>query len=262
VWQPDSFRIRLNRRLTFNYGWDILKATAQEDNAAKGQAALKPQVTAAPKDSEQSKEPWYKTFQGWKTRLELIGILVAVGYGVVTYLEWRDLRRNFQAEQRSWIKIKLTPTKWSQDTPVDLPLTLTNIGKSPITYLQADGVVEFVDANSSPSFKMKQQHANLWQMDILFPSDYSKFDEFIFDPVTKQHNPPKPSEVDGFNTGKMYIATFGLIQYFDQFGMHWYRFCEWISSDTISVPIQFQSAGCVSWNRTGDGTPPNDILPK
>jgi hypothetical protein len=24
VWQPDSFRIRLNRRSTFNYGWDIL----------------------------------------------------------------------------------------------------------------------------------------------------------------------------------------------------------------------------------------------
>jgi hypothetical protein len=28
VWQPDSFRIRLNRRSTFNYGWDIL----HEDN--------------------------------------------------------------------------------------------------------------------------------------------------------------------------------------------------------------------------------------
>jgi hypothetical protein len=25
VWQPDSFRIRLNRRSTFNYGWDILR---------------------------------------------------------------------------------------------------------------------------------------------------------------------------------------------------------------------------------------------
>jgi hypothetical protein len=25
VWQPDSFRIRLNRRSTFNYGWDILQ---------------------------------------------------------------------------------------------------------------------------------------------------------------------------------------------------------------------------------------------
>jgi hypothetical protein len=24
VWQPDSFRIRLNRRSTFNYGWDII----------------------------------------------------------------------------------------------------------------------------------------------------------------------------------------------------------------------------------------------
>jgi hypothetical protein len=27
VWQPDSFRIRLNRRSTFNYGWDILSLT-------------------------------------------------------------------------------------------------------------------------------------------------------------------------------------------------------------------------------------------
>jgi hypothetical protein len=28
VWQPDSFRIRLNRRSTFNYGWDILKGAS------------------------------------------------------------------------------------------------------------------------------------------------------------------------------------------------------------------------------------------
>jgi predicted CopG family antitoxin len=36
VWQPDSFRIRLNRRSTFNFGWDILgeqaQALAKEEN--------------------------------------------------------------------------------------------------------------------------------------------------------------------------------------------------------------------------------------
>ena len=30
VWQPDSFRIRMNRRSTFNYGWDILAKQAPQ----------------------------------------------------------------------------------------------------------------------------------------------------------------------------------------------------------------------------------------
>jgi hypothetical protein len=32
VWQPDSFRIRLNRRSTFNYGWDILAVIGGEQS--------------------------------------------------------------------------------------------------------------------------------------------------------------------------------------------------------------------------------------
>jgi hypothetical protein len=36
VWQPDSFRIRLNRRSTFNYGWDILYFSAKSHANQQG----------------------------------------------------------------------------------------------------------------------------------------------------------------------------------------------------------------------------------
>ena|ERR1035441_6147338 len=39
VWQPDSFRIRLNRRSTFNYGWDILRSPSFSRTAHAGAEA-------------------------------------------------------------------------------------------------------------------------------------------------------------------------------------------------------------------------------
>jgi hypothetical protein len=41
VWQPDSFRIRLNRRSTFNYGWDILEFDYYFDFAVEQVSLMK-----------------------------------------------------------------------------------------------------------------------------------------------------------------------------------------------------------------------------
>src|ERR1700683_2975540 len=41
---------------------------------------------------------WWKVAKGWtgKETIEVIGIFFAVGYAVVTFLQWQDLRHNFQ----------------------------------------------------------------------------------------------------------------------------------------------------------------------
>ena len=47
VWQPDSFRIRLNRRSTFNYGWDILERLSVHRNDTASVRNVIPKLEAA-----------------------------------------------------------------------------------------------------------------------------------------------------------------------------------------------------------------------
>lgn len=79
------------------------ETSPQEDHAAQWQAALKHQVPPAPKDSEQSQKPWHKTLNGWKTLAELVAIPFAIGYAIVTFCQWRDLRHNFEVDQRPYV---------------------------------------------------------------------------------------------------------------------------------------------------------------
>jgi hypothetical protein len=70
-----------------------------------------PNVPSSPRNPAKPEQPWYKTFKGWKPKLEaakiileLIAIPFAVGYAVITYNQWQDLRR----EQRAWIKSQIS----------------------------------------------------------------------------------------------------------------------------------------------------------
>jgi hypothetical protein len=39
----------------------------------------------------------------WKSALEVIGIIAGIGYAIITFLQWRDLGRNFKDSQRAWV---------------------------------------------------------------------------------------------------------------------------------------------------------------
>src|SRR5690242_15697621 len=72
----------------------------KEDDSAGRKSPAVPQVKPAPRDTDKTKQPWYKTLNGWKAALEVIAIPFAVGYALVTWLQWRDLRHNFEIDQR------------------------------------------------------------------------------------------------------------------------------------------------------------------
>jgi hypothetical protein len=59
-------------------------------------------------------------------------------------------------------------------------------------------------------------------------------------------------ELERLKAGQAYVATFGMIVYFDQFGTHWYRFCNWNAYSTSGVVT---AGSCVGWNIAGDGKP-------
>jgi hypothetical protein len=106
--------------------------------------------------------PWWRRF-GWWNFVTRIGILGGIGYAIVTYIQWRDLRRNFEAEQRAWVTIDY---RWPPHLPNPPDQTagsiqpiLTNIGKSVISRIVVKSTLEILAAADAPSFNRGKAHS-------------------------------------------------------------------------------------------------------
>lgn len=179
--------------------------------------------------------------------------------GVVTGLIfWRQLGvmqgqlDAMRGDQRGWLKIGVAWPSPTADKPAKVAVSLKNAGKSVITSIYAEAAFEIVDADKSPSFTLNKKMHNKTGEAPLFPDDsYQTFFD-LYDQKTKVPRSYTSDEVARLLAGESYIATFGMAVYTDQFGFHWYRFCRWQGIG----PGAFNAAGCLDWNRFGDGNPP------
>lgn len=70
--------------------------------------------------------------QFWRI-VNRIGVIAAIGYAVVTYLQWRDLKRNFEADERAWISSQGMHLHVPYDqSHLAVTADLINTGKSPV----------------------------------------------------------------------------------------------------------------------------------
>lgn len=230
--------------------------SAQQNENTPGKATMT--VNPAPNNANKANTadtkpiPWWASWKNWKEVLEGIGIVAAILYALVTYLQWKDLRNNFIADERSWIKLGYTWPPLRSNQPAMINGELINIGKSPITFLYAEGVFDIVRSENPPSFSMKRTHSTHSEAP-LFPSDHSPFPIALFNQTTKAGRAFTAEEIEGLQKGTHYAVVFGWIVYRDQFRAHWYRFCSWNSY--ASSPGTARAGGCVAWNRTGDDQP-------
>jgi hypothetical protein len=51
-------------------------------------------------ETNKPKNKWDKPLEWWKPRLEMVGVRLAMFYAVITLLQWRDARKNFQQDER------------------------------------------------------------------------------------------------------------------------------------------------------------------
>jgi hypothetical protein len=118
------------------------ETAAQERNSAPTQTMLAQQVPpAALSCANKPKDPWYKTIEGWYHLFAIAGIPFAIGYAVVTYCQWRDLRKNFTLDERAWVGVgdAASPKLKSGDAlvyvkagfPVEYSVIAINSGKTP-----------------------------------------------------------------------------------------------------------------------------------
>ncbi|HUI76834.1 MAG TPA: hypothetical protein VLY24_02935 [Bryobacteraceae bacterium] len=197
---------------------------------------------------------------GWKTLLECIAIPFAIGYAAVTYQQWRDLRHNFEVDQRAWLKIGSRFSNVTNETEVATAiLNPINIGKSPILEAFMDVTSELLPVDKAPSLNLGAQHDRL-MMSSIFPGGEPPNDIELRVPSSKAASeyPRKLTrpEVQGLINGTLYVALFGRVVYADQFGKHWQRFCAWHTYEQPPVTIMIVNAkSCVAWNAVGEGDP-------
>jgi hypothetical protein len=226
-------------------------ASGDKGDPTPRQPATVKQTPAAPLDASESQQPWYKTIQGWYYMLAIIGIPFAIGYAFVTYLQWRDLRHNFEVDRRAWIKIKLD---WDPSVPADtLVAKIVNLGKSVALRPRTTAMMQVVDAHKQPSFSLSPSHITV-AYPLQFPNDVNDV------PIALLAFPNVPRPLSGDERmslliGESYLVVSGVITYADAFGKHWTRFCFW-QEYSRNLKAEFQARSCVDWNAVGDGDPP------
>src|SRR5580698_7458177 len=79
--------------------------TGQEYQAAAIHPIVASQPTPSPQNTHEPNKRWYRRIPWWKL-LEGLGIVGVIWYAGITHLQWRDLRHNFEANERAWISIE------------------------------------------------------------------------------------------------------------------------------------------------------------
>lgn len=208
-----------------------------------------------------------KTFWGEQLRratrlnvLTAIGVLFAgiaasgaILYGWIAFSQWRDLRHNFEVDQRAWLKVEVEMPARPLNSQTPVVVTVRNVGKSPALKLFGGVIVQVVDAKSAPSYppsgkgEMRQVAVNM-----IFPADLTTFSSGRTpNNLDGTMRPLSDDEMRSLSAGDSYLAAFGIIAYQDQFGDHWTRFCA--PKSYQAEPKDFYWRSCILWNAVGDG---------
>jgi len=233
-------------------------ASNKERNSTERKPKSSSQVQPSPSNTNQTKNPWYKTTEGWKTCAELVAIPFAIGYAIVTYYQWQDLRRNFETDARAWVKVQYGLPAVMSETPMVI-VNVINFGKSPALESIVDTVFEIVESKNPPSFKFVAGH-DVTVLNLIFPTtNNAKNSEFPVAP-TPGNRHLTSTELQNLISGQSYVAVFGQVAYRDQFRkQHWTRFCTWQSYAIGPNANQvFNASPCVHYNALGDGNPPKE----
>jgi hypothetical protein len=184
----------------------------------------------------------------WTALFTALAFIAAAIYAGITYQQWRDLRHNFEIDQRAWLKIGISVwPELIENGTAEASGVFINIGKSTTTGMYSESVMEIVPASQSPSFKFKGRH-NTSSRTPIFPGDQDTFPIDLWDQTTKTRRPFTADEIDRIRNGQAYIAIYGVFVYSDQFGKYWERFCNWHAYAIGS----FIAGDCLNWNDAAD----------
>jgi hypothetical protein len=173
---------------------------------------------------------------------------VIVIYTFVSAGQWYEIRHDFIANKRAWVKVAAT----LPSTPdVAFGMNITNFGKSPAVEVHVQNWVEVVASSSPPSLNGKGAYS-LILYNLLFPDDQQVSPTRRAKLDRKEDWPMTDDERRQMETGEAYLVSYGIATYRDEFGPHWTKFCQWQS---YVQNRNFKAVTCTLYNGVGDGTP-------
>lgn len=236
------------------------EAVANQDRAAKenskandGTAFVAPNHPAPAKPKNIYRKS-YRCARRWKPFLEIAALVAGIGYAIVTYYQWRDLRDNFKVEQRAWIGVMGVGIEGlvSGTVTARFPLTITNTGKTPARFVEFRSNLGYV---RHPNGKPEEM--------IGIGGGESEKIVGDFDPARKPKNTNRAGTIqpgaqnqilhtaifssgigvtpDEIMTGNKTVFLQGIIWYTDIFGgEHWTRYCFqfWYFQPTGFIPCR------------------------
>jgi len=168
--------------------------------------------------------------------------------------QWHDAHQTFEAEQRAWLKIHFEwPDFTNPESLTAVNVTFTNIGKATISRFDGKGLAQVLPLDVGPALTIKSLQGHGGYSNIISPGEPTTFyATFRQAPTTGEDLPISPQDMDDLRQGRKYMAAYGIVQYTDQFGPHWYRFCSYKAySDSTK---RMKVGACVNFNDIGEGS--------
>jgi hypothetical protein len=166
-----------------------------------------------PGHAYEAKDKWYRTLNGWKGPVEIVAMAAGIFYAIVTYYQWRDLRRNFETDARAWVMASEFKTAHHLETGqiVGVDVFYKNTGKTPslntrvsAAWIELDRRLPFSDVPTR------------WVPALpLAPNGIGSTRAYI-----------RPEVIKRLIAGETGGYVFGTIWYDDIFGrQHWNQYC-------------------------------------
>jgi hypothetical protein len=205
-------------------------ASSKKSDSAQRQTSLVEHVASTAPNSERPPKPWYETLQGWYYLLGIIGIPFAIGYAVITYFQWHDLRHSFQVDQRAWVGLaESTNITFRAGETAKITHVLTNSGRTPaidlITHANSKLVPYGTRFSDSLATYEDMDPVLIGSRSTIMPGKNAYLVLEAKQPVTREH-------FDDVVSKRSMLYMFGEACYRDIFGdTHYTRFCEFLMPD-------------------------------
>jgi hypothetical protein len=217
------------------------QSTGPQDNAKdEGVEASRqtPVIPPSPSDAANTQKredaplPRRKSVR-WKSVLETIGIVAGIGYAIVTYLQWRDIKNNFIIDQRAWLGVTEVKTDPIGEGMKFAPI-LVNSGKTLASDVVQRGGWKVFPVSTIPDINQQIGQQSEFFHGVIFPNGRRELSNKSSRSLTK-------GDADGLLNGSSVLYVFAKVNYRDIFRKERVtRFCLMLDPETDKfVPCPF-----------------------
>ena len=168
--------------------------------------------------------------------------------------------RTSRLEQRAWINVRSEGAVVNQDGPIDIPVEVSNVGRTPAIHLEGDIIATVMSPGEVLDTSYRAGHLrNHTVGGTLLPGVNQPPTQFRAMRMLGNETAnirSSPQLADSINKGEQVIVVYGRLTYSDIFGVkHWITFCQSGSRNPLGKPIA-RVEGCAEYNQVDDDRTP------